>query len=813
MAFFVLGFLLLMGPGFAWAAAVGTWPSELNPTGQTFYGDGATYVNGYLDPPSYNPITGEKCLECHRSGALVALDKSSYLRTGHGNMLKKVSPGQVWRGVTTQPHAATNPYGHVIDWTTGSGRVNLGGSCDVGGFEGQFDQEECETTPACTLAKDDFVSPAYTQTTCEAGGGTWKVGVWTPGDRWADIIYFVGDWLGSASGEYPMVPGYVDTGITGAGLPPNKFMMADGRQYGTCGSCHNAGYAANDYTRPQPFADYPGFPTNANSGVGGSWVLDGIQCERCHDASTHPEDPLGNPASVPANADSTAICSQCHIRKAAWEGSANPNAATQTTAYPIGASATNFGGHLIGKQFLNSPHGLFTGPYAEIATTTDGFYNSSFSPDGVEQGGCDTCHDVHQSVIPDAKTNFGAEPIKPGRNCNDCHTTEAGSSLTIHPTGAGTPFPTGTGTDVPGACVLCHMPKPGGTGLNTHVFRINTNVDYSTFPKQVGGVWIPGYCSDPTYTNRADCVAASKSWSGVAASSPDGTFTEAVWNDLDLACGQCHGADGSAHLMSKGFMAGYAQTMHTGVSAPTTCSDCHSTTTAAHPTGIGMPAQCADCHGTTRAGVRPTVEDGCLGCHGPTGAASHQFTAAQIEPYAGAVHLGGAMPSTTCTDCHTEIPPELINHVNKTCTNCHETDTGARPGVKPTSTEACTDCHVPGGSQSPTALAKRAAKIHKNVAPVASATLTPASGSQVKLGDTVQVVDTSTDPNDNLSMIKVNWGDSVDWKIIEFIDPGETATHSYVVKGTKTITITAYDMLGLKTNVKKKITVVKPVNN
>jgi len=54
-AFFVLGFCcswtrLCMGSG------VGTWPSELNPTGQTFYGDGATYVNGYLDPPSYNRL-------------------------------------------------------------------------------------------------------------------------------------------------------------------------------------------------------------------------------------------------------------------------------------------------------------------------------------------------------------------------------------------------------------------------------------------------------------------------------------------------------------------------------------------------------------------------------------------------------------------------------------------------------------------------------------------------------------------------------------------------------------------------------------
>jgi hypothetical protein len=405
--------LILATPMIAGAAPVGTFTSELNPTGQTFYGDGAVYGNGYLQPPAAN-LQGEKCLECHQ-GILGIPDKSSYLRTGHGNMVKKVLPNQVWKGAGGEPHPFTNPFGHVIDWSTGTGRVNLGGFCDVGGFEGQFDKADCESITACTLAANDFLSPAYTKATCEAGGGQWKKGTWTPAERWADITYFVGDWMGSASG-------YVDTGITGAGLPPNKFMMADGRQYGTCGSCHNAGYKANDYTRPQPFADYPNFPKSAAAGIGGSWVLDGIQCERCHDASNHFAAPFT--ATVGTGASSTAICSQCHIRPAAWEGAANPKAATQPTAYPIGASATNFGGHLIGKQFLNSPHGKFIGAYGQIATTTGDLYDSHFS-DGTcsipgefvnrtscqaaggtwtsFQGGCTTCHDVHQSTLREAK--------------------------------------------------------------------------------------------------------------------------------------------------------------------------------------------------------------------------------------------------------------------------------------------------------------------------------------------------------------------------------------------------------------------------
>ena len=92
------------------------------------------------------------------------------------------------------------------------------------------------------------------------------------------------------------------------------------------------------------------------------------------------------------------------------------------------------------------------------------------------------------------------------------------------------------------------MPKPaGGTGLYVHVMRINTNPLYSTFPK--AGATTPGICSDPYYNTRADCLAAGKAWSLVANSAPDGDYKNAVWVDLDLACGQCHGEGGEAKAL------------------------------------------------------------------------------------------------------------------------------------------------------------------------------------------------------------------------------------------------------------------------
>ena len=881
IVFFTMAFLLTMGPGYAGAQTpVGQFTSELVPggDGQKFYGDGAAYdaATGYLGLSASASGAKGNCLACHN-------EKSTYLKTGHGNMLKKVSANQIWRGATTEPHSLTNPFGHVIDWSTGSGRVNLGGYCDVGGFEGQFSQEDCEAATACTSAKDDFISPAYTATSCVAAGGTWKKGVWTPADRWVDIIYFVGDWMGSAAG-------YVDTGIK---IPerPNKFMMADGRQYGTCGSCHNTGYRASDYTRVQPYADYSNFARDNTSGALGSWVLDGIQCERCHNATDHPANTGTIAATVPSYADSTALCSQCHIRPGAWEyvviapndppagGPANLNWATQPTAYPIGASATNFGTHLIGKQFLNSPHGLFTGTFAEIADTSK--YNSGFDDGGScsnptytdedaceggggtwtpNRGGCATCHNVHQSTVAAAKENFGSEPMKNQCGIN-CHSSRASVSRQRHPTGPGTPFKevAPTQTEWAESCVVCHMPKPaGGTGLNAHVFRINTDPTYSTFP--AAGATTPGICSNPDFattkavctdantggycydannnrtgaTIKGDCIASGNTWKAytwslVANSAPEitetGVFEQAVWVDIDLACGQCHGPGGSAHELSKPILAGYAAGMHIRNSTVISCADCHAGTTAAHPAGANTPTDCSGCHGTTKAGVRPTVQAACITCHSSAGIATHQFTEEQIKPYVEAIHAGGSAPSTTCTVCHTGVPETLINHPDKTCTNCHST---AKPGVKPTSAQACNSCH--GGSLGRSAfkngigpklgasfmskeyLVKAATTIHPNVVPLASFVVEAEDvdpvleGIQVRIDQTVEVIDTSTDQNENLSSILVSWGDGAKTYIL----PGGSATHSYAKAGKKKISFTAVDRVGKKSKkVTQEVTVLK----
>jgi PKD repeat protein len=78
-------------------------------------------------------------------------------------------------------------------------------------------------------------------------------------------------------------------------------------------------------------------------------------------------------------------------------------------------------------------------------------------------------------------------------------------------------------------------------------------------------------------------------------------------------------------------------------------------------------------------------------------------------------------------------------------------------------------------------------------------------GTQVKTGGTVKVIDTSTDQNENLSSIKIKWGDG----ITITMGPGGTATHSYSKLGDKTVTLTATDLKGLKSTASTKIKVIK----
>jgi predicted CXXCH cytochrome family protein len=133
------------------------------------------------------------------------------------------------------------------------------------------------------------------------------------------------------------------------------------------------------------------------------------------------------------------------------------------------------------------------------------------------QGTCSTCHNVHNSRFYNEQKEAAFWKV-----CTDCHN----KSLTTikHPTGPGTPLGDLVGTaEAWEACVTCHMPKATSSGFPMHLWRINTNADYRTFP---------------TATEFGIGATATKKIANAAA---DGTYTNAVWVDVDYACGQCHG--------------------------------------------------------------------------------------------------------------------------------------------------------------------------------------------------------------------------------------------------------------------------------
>lgn len=181
-------------------------------------------------------------------------------------------------------------------------------------------------------------------------------------------------------------------------------------------------------------------------------------------------------------------------------------------------NTVTFPSHPAGNQFLNSPHGKFTGKFSDIATGTfnygmTGLYKSFFQTDSEAANtgaGCTTCHEVHTS------TTSGEKPFR--AECTECH--KKNLNAIKHPAGIGTPLEK-MATDPMEPCVVCHM--PGGQ----HSFRINVAPTYSTLPV------------------AAAMAATSSSPIVTANTSPDGTFTNAVWVDLDLACGQCHGGGAS----------------------------------------------------------------------------------------------------------------------------------------------------------------------------------------------------------------------------------------------------------------------------
>jgi predicted CXXCH cytochrome family protein len=554
------------------------------------------------------------CLHCHSTktqyNGPAERWKDSYLYQGHKNMLRKVTAGKSWAGpnadgelehyteAATGPinfSAATAEIGGVPkdllyifgDWMAPAPAgldviVNIGGYAKYNGTS-NYSCAACHTTgwnnPSAGLCS---LSSKTTSATCTAAidPRTGTNAIWYP---------MIGVEGIATSGFTPAEPAASFPGIT---FTSAGNWVRDGIQ---CSRCHNATIPTVKNTQIAASQ----FPSTHATGSGMGSLADGVGrtnlCFGCHQSiaktlnGTGPDADLSHPENIPVK-----------------------NAATAPDYVP------EFNGHVIGNSFLNSVHGQFTGnivpnalgkydledPTTCVGTTCTGGNNNgnastyaskfqgytcwqsptSSSPaktmivDGVtkeiktkadceslygagswrsdNQGTCVTCHDVHNSLFVEETKELALRKV-----CTDCHN----KSLTSisHPTGPGTPLGDLAGTaEAWEACVTCHMPKATSSGFPMHLWRINTNANYRTFPtaKEFG----------------IGATATKK----IANAAPDENYTNAVWVDIDYVCGQCHGGsfgrtatkNGAQHY-SKKMLSMFAQNMHKNPAPSASCTE------------------------------------------------------------------------------------------------------------------------------------------------------------------------------------------------------------------------------------------------
>ena len=487
----------------------------------------------------------EGCLHCHDGmGIGHSAVKTPYMKTGHKNMLRKVSYGSTTYipqvGPDDMPFA-TDSSGNPINWSNAT--INVGGTDYplVWIYEGWIGGN-----PRAAYL-DPGANGSYTCARCHSTGFSSTT---SPDAAKEPQISFPGI-NGTGNGQINTNPG-----ITGYSTET----YGNWDQWGImCSRCHSS------FTTPA--ADAYTDQTNCE-GNGFVWVVPGHGSAFCSDydherikwnpdyndspksknialASTHHGGPTDGP-------DVVRLCGECHRQETgglpytwvgtnngtAWDQGFGDHAETVIGGLSHGSPSPAVG-HNYMNVFLNGAHAKFSGTYGEITDASK--YQSHFMQIATYGGdnGCMGCHNVHQSLVVD-----GQEPFE--NECKDCHTGSHDKDIykMMHPTTPGTPggMAIADGNESE-ACEICHMPGA------LHLFRINTDVNYTI--KDDFSVTGP----DNTY--------------------PDGSYTQAVWNDLDMSCGQCHGGSAGpyatkngAPYMSKAYLAAVAPNMHQDDSVP-----------------------------------------------------------------------------------------------------------------------------------------------------------------------------------------------------------------------------------------------------
>jgi hypothetical protein len=518
------------------------------------------------------------CGRCHTTG----WTSDAVIGPSTGGFAKepeKSFPGITWDGVTghatngqvnlaggvagdTNPAASWDLFGITCDRCHGAVAANnvtgtlpysapTGYSTHNNGMTGTSGNGYCSipgptASAQCTAIGGTWLTTAcsdgiqITQAACLAAGKTWTFATCTANNPASTT-----GTVGGVKQAYCSTPDATKTTSAACAAVIGGSWTDQTSIYTTSGACTAAGFTWLSskcqvcYTPNASYATGPACAAVNISPLSTTWTnAYATDADSCIDAGGKWADTKSNRGQV-----ITSLCMQCHRQ----ETSGLPNTNGTCT---VGGKTTNgacvaaggtwtetgnglpvtvgpyhntvtFPSHFHGNQYLNSPHGKFTGKFPAIATAPFGYggpdvYQSFFITEGEIAGagnGCTGCHNVHKSTDPVANPAGGSV-----KECTECHAKNL--AFINHPSGVGTPL------EKPAeACASCHMPA------GEHFFRINVDKNYTTFP-------MPAAIAANTDANT----------------SPDGAFTKAVWVDLDASCGQCHGG-GSVNVKTTGTVA------------------------------------------------------------------------------------------------------------------------------------------------------------------------------------------------------------------------------------------------------------------
>jgi len=517
------------------------------------------YENVYPgNPAGENSALGDRegCLHCHDGmGVTHSAYKEVYMKTGHKNMLRKVTVGTPHLGPDDVAYDNAGA-GTSIDWLAG-GITTSTGTWPLKWIYGDW----LSPTPSA-MYLDGTKNMSYSCSKCHATGTSVDNAINVNKEPVVSGQLNVGD-IGTGAGQ-------IKLDLSLAGYTGDHYASWD--QYGImCSRCHSSARATEVAgNNTQPLCE----------GAGYVWVVPSHGTPYCTNYDTerlkwNPDyntNPVGKNIALlsshhggPSDGPTVVrMCGECHrqevngqpytfvgdINGTTWNKGFGDQAQTVIGGLSHGTPSPAVG-HNYMNVFLNSPHARFTGTYGDITNLAN--YDSNFmAAAGLNEPGCIGCHNVHESLVVD-----GHEPFE--NECTDCHSAAVPDGFTPqvniatikHRGGAGTPLEY-VAENPNHACETCHM-----TGNAYHFMRINTD---------------PSYVTNYNYSVTGPDNAAD-----------DRGYADAVWLDLDIACGQCHGGGSNStdnppkagiSYLPKSVLAIVAEGMHNPDLAPVAGATC-----------------------------------------------------------------------------------------------------------------------------------------------------------------------------------------------------------------------------------------------